>query len=205
MTEWNIQTRAHACQACGKAFEDKQSFHTLLFEEPVGLNRSDLCEECWRTQYGEGGRDRKGFISYWQGVYEAPPPPTEVIQKQTAESLLRKLMELKDPAYIPAAYILAVMLERKRILKVREQLKKDGQRFFVYEHPQSGDIFTVLDPVLQLNQLAQVQKDVANLLEHGLPVAPATEAGIPSPAGTEAAGTPATSPATTTEQTPTAG
>ena len=41
-----------------------------------------------------------------------PPPPSEPIQKQTAESLLRKLIELNDPKYIAAGYILAVMLER---------------------------------------------------------------------------------------------
>ena len=83
--------------------------------------------------------------------------------------MLRKLIELNDPHYIPAGYILAVMLERKRLLKVKEQMVKDGKRVFIYEHPGSGDILTIVDPNLQLNQLEQVQHDVASLLEHGLP------------------------------------
>jgi len=106
-------------------------------------------------------------MSYWQGVYEAPPPPSEPIQKETAESLLRKIIELNDPHYIPAGYILAVMLERKRLLKVKEQLVRDGQRVFIYEQPKTGDLFTIADPNLQLNQLDAVQRDVAELLEHG--------------------------------------
>jgi hypothetical protein len=192
MTEWNIQSRAHACAACGKSFADKEAYHTLLFDERADFRRSDICQACWQKQYSEGARDRKGFVSYWQGVYESPPPPTDPIQKETAESLLRKLIELNDPHYIPAGYILAVMLERKRVLRVKEQLVRDGRRVFIYEQPKSGDVFTIIDPNLQLNQLEQVQHDVAALLEHGLsPPAPAPQPdaasapGLPLPSSTQ--------------------
>jgi hypothetical protein len=168
MTEWNIQSRAHACAACGKAFADQEAYHTLLFDDKAEFRRSDICQACWQQQYSDGARDRKGFVSYWQGLYEAPPPPTDPIKKETAESLLRKLIELNDAQYLAAGYILAVMLERKRVLKVKEQLVRDGHRVFIYEQPKSGDVFTIADPNLQLNQLEQVQRDVAALLEHGL-------------------------------------
>lgn len=180
MTDWNIQARAHACQACGKNFTDREVYHTLLFDERAAFNRIDICQSCWLKQYSDGARERKGFLSYWQGVYEAPPPPSEPIQRETAESLLRKLVELNDPQYLPAGYILAVMLERKRLLKVKEQLVRDGRRIFVYEQPKTGDVFTIVDPDLQLNQLEAVQRDVAALLEHGLN--PPAQAPAPTPA-----------------------
>lgn len=176
MTEWNIQARAHACEACGKSFVDKETYHTLLFDERADFRRSDICRGCWEKQYSDGARERKGFVSYWQGVYEAPAPPVEAIKKDTAESLLRKIIELNDPQYVPAAFILAVMLERKRLLKVKEQVTRESQRVFVYEQPGTGDIFTIVDPCLQLNQLEAVQHAVADLLEHGLnPPGPAPE------------------------------
>jgi hypothetical protein len=179
MNEWNIQSRGHACEACGKAFADKELYHTLLIDECQAFRRSDLCGACWQSQFNEGVRERKGFVSCWQGVYEAPPVVTEPIQKDTAESLLRKLIELNDPKYVPAGYILAVMLERKRLLKVKEQLSRDGHRVFVYEHAKTGDVFTIVDPGLQLNQLDQVQRDVAELLEHGLNPPPRPPAPAP--------------------------
>lgn len=61
------------------------------------------------------------------------------------------------------------MLERKRLLKVKEQVTREGRRVTIYEHPGTGDLMTVPDPDLHLNQLDQVQHDVAALLEHGLP------------------------------------
>ena len=188
MTEWNIQSRAHACAACGKHFADQEAYHTLLFDEKADLQRSDICQACWQKQYSEGGRDRKGFVSYWHGVYVAPPVQVEAIKKETAESLLRKLIEMEDPRNLPAADILAVMLERKRLLKIKEQILRDGQRIFIYEQPRTGDVFTIVDPALQLTQLEQVQHDVAALLEHGLNP-PAT---TPAPAAPTAENLPAT-------------
>jgi len=144
MNEWNIQSRAHACEVCARPFADKQSYRTVLFEEGAELRRSDICEPC--AQKAGDARSRAGFISHWQGIFEVPPPMVDAIQKETAETVLRKLIEQNDPHYAPAAYILAVMLERKRILKVKEQITRDGQRVFIYEQPKTGDIFTIADP-----------------------------------------------------------
>jgi hypothetical protein len=182
MIDWNIQSRAHACEACGRGFSDKETYHTLLFDERAAFRRIDVCQNCWQAQYSEGARERKGFVSYWHGVYEAPAPQPDPIQKETAESLLRKIIELNDRQYIPAAYILAVMLERKRVLKVKEQVVREEGRVFIYEHPKTGEVFTIVDPNLQLNLLETVQRDVASLLEHGLggaePSGPAALAGV---------------------------
>jgi hypothetical protein len=184
MIEWNIQSRGHVCQACHRHFADGEPFHTLLFDQKQCYQRLDVCEACWTAQYSQGATDRKGFVSYWQGVYELPKPaPADPIQKESAETLLRKLIELKDPSHAGALFILAVMLERKRLFKVKAQLNENGQRAFVYEHAKSGDLFTIPDPNLQLDQLEEVQRDVAHLLEHGLSAAPAPpSAAAPAPA-----------------------
>jgi hypothetical protein len=109
MNDWNIQSRAHACQSCGKAFADKQAYHTLLSDEKSEFKRIDVCPQCWEQQYNEGASDRKGFVSHWQGQYEAPPPRApEAIQKENAESLLRKIIESNEPKFAATAYILAV-------------------------------------------------------------------------------------------------
>ncbi len=170
MLEWNIQSRAHQCHACLSAFKDKQHYHTVLRQGAQGFERMDFCERCW-NEHPEKSVKELNFVSHWQGVYEAPPAVTpDAIQKETAETLLRKLVERREEKYGAASYILAVMLERKRLLKVKSQLREGGRRIFVYEHGPSGDVFTITDPELQLAQLETVQRDVAALLEHGLPV-----------------------------------
>ncbi len=160
MTEWDIQSRADACTACQRPFGDKETYHTLLNVGMSGYTRRDLCATCF------AGAARDEVISYWQGEYKLPPPPApEAIQKETAETLLRKLVESTDPSHASARYILAVMLERTRILKHRDTVHEDsGVELLVYEHARTGESFTIPDPKLRLDQLAHVQEEVSALL-----------------------------------------
>src|SRR5260221_11903791 len=130
MTEWDIQSRADACTACQRPFADKEAYHTLLSVDAPGSARRDLCGACFASA------PRDGVASYWQGEYKLPPPPPpEAIQKETAETLLGKLVESTDPSHAAARYILAVMLERKRIFKNPDTVhEKDGDDLFVFHH-----------------------------------------------------------------------
>jgi hypothetical protein len=177
MTEWDIQSRANACTACQKQFADKEAYHTLLTMDARGYTRRDLCGACF------AGAPREGVLSYWQGEYKLPPPPPpEPIQKETAETLLRKLVESTDPSHTAARYILAVMLERKRILKHRDTVRgESGEELLVYEHARTGESFTLPDPHLRLDQLAQVQQEVAELLHPTTESARAEPVSGPSP------------------------
>jgi hypothetical protein len=187
MNEWNIQARSHVCQSCEKPFADAEQCQTLLLEERHQYARMDVCKQCWETQYSEGAADRKGFISQWQSVYHPPPAaPPEPIQRETAEDLLRKLIAAGQPKDGPVCYILAVMLERKRILKVKEQFQRDGARVFIYEQPKTGDVFTITDPNLRMDQLEEVQRGILHLLNPPAP-APAAPAAAAPVAGEEAA------------------
>ena len=169
MIDWKIRSRSSKCQACENAFTDGQSYHTLLFAEKAEHQRIDVCRDCWEDQYGQGASDRKGFISHWSGTFQVPPPPPpEPLQKESAETALRKLVEIDAANYGPVCFILGAMLERKRILKVREEIHDGEARGFVYEHAKTGDIFSIWDPRLKLDELEDIQRDVAELLEGGV-------------------------------------
>src|SRR5437867_10865437 len=149
MTEWDIQPRSHVCTGCQQPFADKQNYHTLLSVSGEGYQRRDLCVACYPAA------PRDGVLSYWQGEYKLPPPPPpEPIQKDTAETLLRELVDSNDAGHAAARYILAVMLERKKILKHRDT----AEDVLIYEHATSGESFTVPDPHLRLDQLEAVQQ-----------------------------------------------
>ncbi|MDG1890351.1 MAG: hypothetical protein P8L18_03480 [Verrucomicrobiota bacterium] len=170
MNDWNIQSRSRACHGCERGFEDQQVYHSLLFSRLDAYLREDVCDACWQSQFADTTGATKGFISHWRSHYKLPPPPSpEAIRKDTAESLLGQLTSRNAPEYAGALYILAVMLERKRVLKVRDQLKEGKRRIFVYEHSKSGDVYTIAEPDLRLEQLEKIQNDVAHLMENGLP------------------------------------
>jgi len=161
--DWNIRSRGHECSICGKPLVDKGPVVSMLRETPTGYDRSDCHPECWKTT----PRDWEPFSS-WEGVYHAPPPPDsrkEPLKKETAGDLLRELVALDDPAMKNVVYVLAVMLERSRILVERDSRElPDGTIRRVYEDRKTGDTFVILDPRLRLDALGDVQAEVVALL-----------------------------------------
>ena len=159
-TDWTIQGRSHQCAVTGRKFEEGEHFYTLLFYEKAEFRREDVCEEAFKER-----NDSIQPFSHWRSKYEPSAQVVETVSKQTAEDLLRKYMEENDPALANARYILALMLERKRILKEREVKRgEDGTLTRVYEHGKTGDIFVIPDPELRLDQVAEVQQQVASQL-----------------------------------------
>ena len=160
--EWNIRSRGHVCSICQKPLIDKAPVTSVLREQGDDYVRLDCHPECWKT----APRDWNPF-SEWQGVYAAPPPPEkkEPLKKETADELLRHLITLDDPQLKNVVYVLAVMLERSKILVERDaKPQKDGTIVRVYEHRKTGESFIVLDPRIRLESLAEVQQEVVALL-----------------------------------------
>lgn len=148
------------CAVTGRAFAEGELFYTLLVREKEGFSRQDWSEEAWAAR-----NENIAPFSFWKTRFELPPPAEpETLEKATAEDLLRRYMEETDDGHRHARYILALMLERKRLLRQVEAREEAGARTLIYEHVKTGEVFVIPDPGLQLDQLAAVQAEVAELL-----------------------------------------
>lgn len=156
---WQIKRRSDVCAGTGLPFGDGEEIMTRLLFEGGEYTREDYSLACWEEQEPDHG------LSAWKSVYHAPPPPTEVVKKESVESLLHKMIAKEDVDDINAIYILAVMLERKKILIEKDvQIRDDQTKVRVYEHKTSGETFLVVDPELKLAEIEQVQEEVVGLL-----------------------------------------
>lgn len=185
--DWTIQSRSLHCATTGAEFTEGEYFYTLLFDEKAGFRREDLCEEAFKVR-----PETPAPFSFWRSKFEPPQAaPPEAVSKQTAEDLLRSYMMESGVEHSNARYILALMLERKRILReVEVKRSEDGSLTRIYERAKTGEVFIIPDPELRLDQVEQVQMQVAGLLG-GIPQpAPVPEpraAAAPAPSETEVA------------------
>ena len=160
--EWNIRSRGHVCSLCQKPLVDKAPVVSALREVVGGYERFDCHPECWKGM----PRDWEPF-SQWDGVYFAPvrAAKNEPLKKEDAGELLRQLITMDDPSMKNVVYVLAVMLERAKILVERDAKElEDGSIRRVYEDRKQGDTFVILDPRLRLENLSEVQQQVVALL-----------------------------------------
>jgi hypothetical protein len=158
--EWAIKHRADSCAVTHRPFVPGEYFYTLLYHDASGYRREDLSEEAWRNR-----NENIQPFSFWKSRYEpAPPKPAEPVAKETAEQLFRRLVASNNPP-ANACYVLAAMLERKRVLKqVKTESGDGGGRVLIYEQGTTGDVFVVPDPQLRLDELETVQNEVTQLL-----------------------------------------
>jgi hypothetical protein len=158
--DWNIRTRADRCAATGNGFADGAVIVSRLVFGKDGYTREDYAEAQWDDAL------RQDAVSVWKGVFHAPPQsPEEPLRRETVESLLRELIETDDDNNRGLIFILAVMLERKRMLVERDvHDREDGLRMRLYEHRKSGESFLIPDPQLQLDELDALQHEVMQRL-----------------------------------------
>jgi hypothetical protein len=158
--DWHLRSRAHACIKSEEGFEDGETVFSRLRRTEDGYVREDFGAAVWKEVENEPA------VSTWNSIYRPPPPPKEeAVKRESAESLLRKLIEKEDDSNQNTIFILAVMLERKRILVERDvQQQPDGELLRVYECKETNETFLVQDPGLKLAELESVQEEVVLML-----------------------------------------
>jgi hypothetical protein len=161
---WHVRMRGRECSATGEKFKEGQPIVTALFPDPEssGYLRRDFCETAWEAR----GEDDESSFSSWRTKF-TPTPANEnapPVTKQTAEDLLSTLVEEDQEHTENTRYILAVMLERQKLLRETDSQPTAGGILRIYEHRKTGEVFIVKDPNIPLAQVEEIQKEVFELL-----------------------------------------
>jgi len=125
--EWKLDASSRRCQACSRAFAVGDEYYSAVVEttEENRLARQEFCPACWKP---DGG----AYFSFWKARV---PPPEEHERRGPRLVDLGRLMQLfehlADSTDEPAQrfrYVLALVLMRKRRLKIVESRRLVGGR-----------------------------------------------------------------------------
>lgn len=174
---WHVRSRGRECAATQRPFIDGETIVTALFPDPEssGYLRRDYCVDGWKT-YQETG---DAPFSSWRTTYTATAnnDAANAAEKLSAEEILQRLVEEDEDHTENARFILAVMLERQKLLRETDSQRTPTGILRVYEHRKTGEVFIVKDPDIPLSDIEAVQQEVFILLENnGRSPAPAEEA-----------------------------
>ena len=163
---WHVRSRSRECTATGRAFTDGESIVTALYPDPEssGYLRRDYALEAWQNLPADAEKP----FSFWKSTFNAPAGQDvqNPVEKLSAEDLLRQLVEEDQDHTENTRYILAVMLERQKLLRETDSQRTPGGILRVYEHRKTGEVFLIRDPDIPLAQVEAVQNEVIVLLEN---------------------------------------
>lgn len=160
-------TPARQCSASSKAFEDGDKVVSCLFKADEGgaLMRIDMLDEQWANCVVAGT-----VLGRWTRVFKSDLDPEKHSAKQrlaNAESLFVSMMGVaggdgqQEPEVDALKHLLALMLERKRILKPLGAVVQSAQR---YRHVKTKAEYTVPWPELAPDSLIQIAQKLDELL-----------------------------------------
>ena len=163
---WHVRSRSRHCAATQRPFSDGETIVTVLYPDPEssGYLRRDYCLEAWDTLPVEAEQP----FSFWRTVFTATTASDtpHSAAKLSAEEILQRLVVEDEDHTENTRYILAVMLERRKLLRETDSQRTPNGILRVYEHRKTGEVYLIRDPDIPLAQVEAFQNDVIVLLEN---------------------------------------
>jgi len=163
---WHVRSRARECATTQRIFTDSETIVTALFPDPEssGYIRRDYGLDAWNQRPA----DAEIPFSFWKTTFVGPTGTTieDPAEKLSPEELLVRLIEEDQDHTENTRYILAVMLERQKLLRETDNQRTSNGILRVYEQRKTGEIFLIRDPDIPLSQVEAIQNEVFILLEN---------------------------------------
>jgi hypothetical protein len=147
--DFKIGRRGGVCGSCGGALVPGASASSALYREPAGgaaaFSRKDFCAACF-----DDASRRGDPFSWWTAVVPAPEVKKAVFDVGVAREFLLRLLKEDAPERASLRYLLALLLMRKKAVKVGDQFVKDGVDVMVLSVPPDDTVFEV--PCLEIDE-----------------------------------------------------
>jgi hypothetical protein len=139
---FKIGHRGGSCGACGAALTAGVAATSALYRAPAGgenaFERKDFCAPCF-----DDAAKRGEPFSWWTAVVPAPAEKKAVFDVGVAKEFLLRLLREDAAERASLRYLLALLLMRKKAVKVSDQFVKDGVDVMVLCVPPDESVFEV--------------------------------------------------------------
>jgi len=157
-TDWEMPRRGDACTACQKTFEPGDALQAYLFDSPEGYQRRDYCPKCTPP-------DKTFAIGSW--ATRRPMPVEKKKQAFDRAAILQLFMALADedaPEKVQLRFVIALLLWRKKMLKLDGADDRDGREVWRYLVPKTDQRCDVERPDLDEEQLERLGLQLETLI-----------------------------------------
>lgn len=158
MMDYQIEANTRRCAATGRELRPGERIYSVLREVDCKFVRQDFAAEAW------SGPPSDAF-SFWAGKV---PPPDEAKKPRIDDELLldcfRRLQGDSRPERVQFAYVVALLLLRRKRLKFESSRQADGREILRFTCPRSRDVFEAINPNLSDEEMASAQGEVFRVL-----------------------------------------
>ena len=158
--DWKISKSTLVCAQCAAKFQTGQTYCSVIFDRPDGFERKDYCPACFQEKPPEH------VFSYWKTcVPDEDAAPRAVLDVNSVLDFFGRLEGSADAQKVAFRYVLALMLTRKKVLRLQGGASaKSGADALVFSEGRGGERHAVLQPALDEAEIAAVSAELGQLL-----------------------------------------
>jgi hypothetical protein len=159
MHDYDVQRCSRHCVATGRELADGEVFYSALLARGAALERQDFAAEAWQGP-------PEGVLAWWRArvpARDARPPrlaPSDVLL-----TLLDGLEQHPDRAEL--RYVLALLLVRRRVLRVEEQSPQAAGETIELYCPRQDRTHHVRVALPAADRAEALEQELAELLSAG--------------------------------------
>ena len=155
--DYEIHRASRHCAATGRELAEGEMFYSLLVADKQGWQRLDYAADAWQGP-------PEGALGWWKA--RMPSRESKRARLAPNDVLLEYFQELlKQPAEADAQYVLALLLVRRRILRL-EDTEEDaaGRKVLVLYCPRDEGNYRVTERTLDDARTDEIQARLSQLL-----------------------------------------
>jgi len=160
MSQYRIGKGQNSCTVCGREFEDAEEVVSCVYSNDDALERADMCMDCWNAGKAPP------HMSSWRRKVEKKEPPKRFDRKAALE-LFRVLSDSQEAKDADTAFILAVLLMRKRVFELERTGLENGVKIMVLRLKGAVEEFKVESRDLDEQRLNEVKDNLESIFEDG--------------------------------------
>lgn len=159
MTEYEIQPLSLHCAHTGRELKPGEAYFSVLTETPQGFARLDFAAEAWQGP-------PEGSIGFWRSKVPAETggKRRQIVDDSVVMDFFERLDGAEDASKQNFRYILALLLLRKKLLKLAGVTRDGDRETLVLRAAAGGAEHRVLNPGLTEQELEAVQAEVQKIL-----------------------------------------
>jgi hypothetical protein len=159
VSEWRIHRREVLCGQCQKPFGEGEALYSLLFLDPERLRREDRCGSCFADPgAGEG-------VLFWRTRHATDRARRLAVDFDAIEELFLALESRKEPRCMELRYLLALLLLRKKRLKLVGVRRAETGETMCVRRPRRTEEFEVGVYELDGERALSLKADLARIFE----------------------------------------
>jgi hypothetical protein len=158
MIDYQIQTNSRRCAQTGRELRPGEKYFSVLLDEAGKFVRKDYSTEAWTGP-------PEGAFSFWAGripVGESRRQPR--FDDEMLMECFQRLEDQTDPGRRNFRYVLALLLLRRKRLKLEPSPPGGDPESLALRCPKTRTLYRVADPRLTDAEMEAVQEEVFEVL-----------------------------------------